>query len=171
MGTEAVDALLERAEAAGDGLALDLARELLELYGQGLARLTDVLAAHDGDGAMARAVAGDELVSHLLLVHGLHPVPVRDRVLAALAEVRPYLESHGGDVELVAVEDGVARLRLQGTCNGCPSSTATLKSAIEAAVLKAAPDVERIEEEPPPVSDGLLQIELRIAPPGPCPVV
>jgi Fe-S cluster biogenesis protein NfuA len=170
MGTETVETLLERAEATGDALALDLASALLDLYGDGLSRLTDVLAEHDGDGAMARAVAGDEVVSHLLLVHGLHPVPVAERVRAALDEVRPYLGSHGGDVELLTVADGVAHVRLQGSCNGCPSSAATLKSAIETAVFKAAPDVERIEEEEAPPADGLLQIEMRVAP-GPCPAV
>jgi Fe-S cluster biogenesis protein NfuA/nitrite reductase/ring-hydroxylating ferredoxin subunit len=61
--------------------------------------------------------------------------------------VRPYLQSHGGNVELLGVEEGVARLRLQGSCSGCPSSTMTLKLAIEEAVLKAAPDLERIEAE------------------------
>ena len=65
----------------------------------------------------------------------------------ALDDVRPYLGSHGGDVELLAVEDGVARVRLAGTCNGCPSSTVTLRNAIEDAILRAAPDVERIEAE------------------------
>ena len=61
--------------------------------------------------------------------------------------MRPYLGSHGGDVELLCVEDGVARVRLGGTCEGCPSSAVTLQNAIEAAILKAAPDVERIEAE------------------------
>ena len=65
----------------------------------------------------------DELVSHLLLLHGLHPVSLGDRVLDALDEVRPYLESHGGDVELVGMEGPVVRLRMQGSCSGCPSST------------------------------------------------
>ena len=81
----------------------------------------------------------DELVSHLLLLHGIHPVPVEARVRAALEEVRPYLESHGGDVELVAVEDGVVRLRMEGSCSGCPSSAMTLKLAIEDAIHKARP--------------------------------
>ena len=48
-------------------------------------------------------------------------------VLQALDEVRPYLDSHGGGVELVEVVDGVVRLRLYGSCNGCPSSTMTLR--------------------------------------------
>ena len=64
------------------------------------------VADRDDDGALAEALAGDELVAHLLLLHGLHPVPLEERVRGALDEVRPYLDSHGGDVELLGVEDG-----------------------------------------------------------------
>jgi Fe-S cluster biogenesis protein NfuA/nitrite reductase/ring-hydroxylating ferredoxin subunit len=96
---------------------------------------------------LIEALAADELVSHLLLLHGLHPVDVETRVRRALAAVRPDLESHGGNVELRGVEDGVARLRLQGSCNGCPSSTQTLELAIEQAIQQAAPDLEGIEAE------------------------
>jgi Fe-S cluster biogenesis protein NfuA/nitrite reductase/ring-hydroxylating ferredoxin subunit len=111
------------------------------------------------------AMADDELVAHLLLLHDLHPVPAETRVREALEGVRPYLESHGGDVELVAVEDGVARLRLQGSCSGCPSSTMTLKLAIEDAIYKAAPDVSNVEAEgvtAPAAAPGptLLQLEV-----------
>ena len=119
-----------------DPKATEAVQALVELYGEALARL---LAGADP--------AEDELLSHLLLVHDLHPVDVETRVRQALDDVRPYLESHGGDVELLAVDDGVARVRLAGTCNGCPSSTVTLRNAIEDAILRAAPDVERIEAE------------------------
>ena len=127
-----VDELLERL----DGRAVEPVQALVELYGEALSRL---LAGVDP--------TQDELLSHLLLVHDLHPVDVETRVRQALEEVRPYLGSHGGGVELLGVEEGVARLRLDGTCNGCPSSAVTLRNAIEGAVLKAAPDVERIEAE------------------------
>jgi Fe-S cluster biogenesis protein NfuA len=129
-----VESLLERIE--GDAAATEAVQAVVELYGEALARM---LAGADP--------AEDELVSHLLLLHDLHPVDVETRVRNALEEVRPYLGSHGGDVELLGVEAGVARLRLAGTCNGCPSSTVTLQNAIEEAILKAAPDLERIEAE------------------------
>jgi Fe-S cluster biogenesis protein NfuA len=148
-----IDVLLE------DVHDVELVQALVELYGEGLARIV----AHDPD-CMA-GVADDELVSHLLLLHGLHPVPLEDRVRGALAEVRPYLSQHGGDVELLGIEEGVARLRLQGTCNGCPSSTATLRHAIEDAIQRVAPDIEEIEAEgavEPP--SGLLQIEMACPP-------
>ena len=80
-------------------------------------------------------------------MHDLHPVDVETRVRQALDDVRPYLGSHGGDVELLGVADGVAHLRLGGTCNGCPSSTVTLRNAIEEAVMRAAPELERIDAE------------------------
>ena len=120
----------------GDPKATEAVQGLVELYGE----------------ALARFVAGadpteDELLSHLLLVHDLHPVDIEMRVRRALDDVRPYLGSHGGDVELLAVEGGVARVRLEGTCNGCPSSTVTLRNAIEKAIMGAAPELERIEAE------------------------
>lgn len=159
-----VEGLLSEVEAlpdaAGREKAMEIVGALLDLYGEGLAR---VLAAVEQEQAVA--MAEDELVAHLLLLHDLHPVPAETRVREALEGVRPYLESHGGDVELLAVEDGVARLRLQGSCSGCPSSTMTLKLAIEDAIYKAAPDVAEVEAEgvaapAPAPGPTLLQLEV-----------
>ena len=154
-----VERLLEEIEALRDPAARAKTAEvvgvLLELYGEGLARIMEVVAEGEESEKTFEAFAEDELVSHLLLLHGLHPLDVETRVVRALEEVRPYLQSHGGNVELLGVEEGVARLRMQGSCSGCPSSTMTLKLAIEEAIQKTAPDLERIEaegvaEEPPP---------------------
>ena len=157
-----VEGLLEELESLADPKARELAtttvQALLDLYGEGLDRILD------GAGPeQATTLAGDDVISHLLLLHGLHPVPVEERVQAGLEEVRPYLDSHGGNVQLVSVEDGVARLRMEGSCEGCPASAMTLKLAIEEAVFKAAPDVESVEaegavEDAP--SSKLLQIEM-----------
>jgi Fe-S cluster biogenesis protein NfuA len=57
------------------------------------------------------------------------------------------MESHGGNVELLGIEDGVARLRLEGSCNGCPASASTMELAIEQALQDAAPDLEGIDVE------------------------
>ncbi len=177
-----VEGLLEQVETLPDPAAREAATEmaqaLLDLYGEGLTRIVDEIAARD-DGSLAEALGDDELVSHLLLLHGLHPVPVEERVRGALLDVRPYLESHGGDVELLGVEEGVAHLRLNGSCSGCPSSAMTLKLAIEEAIFKAAPDVEEVraegavEEIAPPTAPpgGLIQLEVLqpAAPSGPAP--
>ena len=156
-----VETLLAEVEALPDPAAREtattLAGALLDLYGEGLARVVAVIAERDGD-ELADALAADELVSHLLLLHGLHPVPLEARVRQALEGVRPYLESHGGDVELLGVDGGAASLRLEGSCDGCPSSAVTLRSAIEEAIFKAAPDIERVDAvglaEAPPAGPG-----------------
>ncbi len=164
---ERVEGLLGAVEALPDAqgreTALAAVQALVELYGAGLERLV-AHAAENDDGTLARAVAGDELVSHLLLVHDLHPLALEERVREALDEVRPYLESHGGNVELLGLDDGVVRLRMQGSCSGCPSSSVTLKLAIEDAIHRLAPDVVEIRAEDeataPADGSGLLQIEL-----------
>jgi Fe-S cluster biogenesis protein NfuA len=153
MSVEQVEALLDEVEHFPEPqreVATGLVQALLDMYGEGLSR---IVAACD-------VPVQDELVSHLLLLHGLHPVPVRERVMGALDEVRPYLATHGGGVELLDVSGGVVRLRLEGACNGCPSSALTLQSAVDEAVMRAAPDIERIEAEGVAAPSGLLQIEI-----------
>jgi Fe-S cluster biogenesis protein NfuA/nitrite reductase/ring-hydroxylating ferredoxin subunit len=146
-----METLLEEIETFSDpsarSKAAEMVQTLLELYGEGLARMMDAVARGGESERTFEAFAEDELVSHLMLLHGLHPLDVETRVIRALEEVRPYLQSHGGNVELLGVEGGVARLRMQGSCDGCPSSAMTLKLAIEEAVQKAAPDLEGIEAE------------------------
>lgn len=179
-----IETLLEEIEAFPDpdlrAKTAEIVQGLLALYGEGLTRILAVVAEKAGPAAepILDALAEDELIAHLLLLHDLHPVDIETRVTRALEEVRPYLKSHGGNVELLGIDDGVARLRLQGSCSGCPSSTMTLKLAIEEALLRAAPDLEGIEaegvSEPPPrpinflpASEILSLKEKRDAPRGP----
>jgi Fe-S cluster biogenesis protein NfuA/nitrite reductase/ring-hydroxylating ferredoxin subunit len=147
---EAVLEDLERLPEPAGATALAAVAGLVEVYGEALGRIVGALP-----GELAEALAGDELVGHLLMVHDLSPQSVEARVAAALDEVRPYLASHGGGVELAGVEGATVRLRLEGHCNGCPSSTATLTLAVEDAIRNAAPEIERVEadgavEEPAP---------------------
>lgn len=149
---ERIELLLE-ASAAGGPVARERAEELVrlvvELYGAGLERLLEL--AHEAgalDDDLLASLAGDELVSSLLLVHGLHPYGLRERVEHALDDVRPYLGSHGGDVRLLGVsDDGVVRLQLLGSCDGCASSSVTLELAVEDAIRGAAPEILRIDVE------------------------
>jgi len=98
-------------------------------------------------------VAADDLVSNVLSLHGIHPVAVEARVAAAVEKSRPYLKSHGGNVELASIEDGAVHVRLQGTCGSCSSSSETLKNHVEEAIYQAAPEVVSVVAEtmPPPV--------------------
>lgn len=132
-------------DTAARSRALDALQSLVELYGECLDRVMGHAAS--AGGALTATLLGDELVSHLLLVHELHPDSVETRVGRALDEVRPYLASHGGDVELLALDGAVARVRLHGSCDGCPSSAATLELAVQDAVARAAPEILRVEAE------------------------
>ena len=128
---ERVEQLTAAIDAAADpflrGTVDDLVGAIIELYGEGLTRIFRELAEHDQE-ALLRRLAGDGVIGSLMLIHDLYPVPLEARVQEALASVRPYMESHGGDVELLRLEDGVAHLRLVGHCHGCPASAATLES-------------------------------------------
>ncbi len=126
----------------------ELVQTLLDMYGDGLARLLERIADAETAGvALIETFADDDLLSSLLLLHGLHPIDIETRVIQALDAVRPSLKAHGGNVEFIGIEDGVARLRLEGSCHGCPSSMVTLKLTIEEAIYKAAPDLDRLEVE------------------------
>lgn len=162
---ERIDSLLSALGTAGpvaQQRGEDLVALVTNLYGAGLERLLEVLADVGCLDAVALdALAADELVSGLLLVHGLHPYDVTTRVAAALDSVRPYLGSHGGDVELLGIDDtGVITLRFLGTCDSCPSSTVTLQLAVEGAIQAAAPEVTAIQVEAAARSaPGLISIE------------
>jgi Fe-S cluster biogenesis protein NfuA/nitrite reductase/ring-hydroxylating ferredoxin subunit len=157
---ERIEALLEAASTGGRVArerAEELVRLVVDLYGAGLERLLEI--AHDAgrlDDELLDRLAADDLVASLLVVHGLHPYDVETRVARALDSVRPYLGSHGGDVEFLGLtDDGVARLRMLGSCDGCPSSSVTLTLAVETAIQAAAPEVSGIEvEEAAPAGTG-----------------
>jgi Fe-S cluster biogenesis protein NfuA/nitrite reductase/ring-hydroxylating ferredoxin subunit len=143
---ERIQTLLD-ASSSGGAVAREraelLVREVTDLYGAALMRMMRMALA--ADPGLANRFAADDLVASLLLVHGLHPHDVERRVSDALDSVRPYLGSHGGDVSLLGVVDGVVRLQFQGSCKSCPSSSVTLELAVEDAVRAAAPEIESIE--------------------------
>jgi len=168
---ERVEALIA-AGAAGGALARERTEEVVrlvaDLYGAGLERVLTIAYEHGAlSDELIDALAADELVSGLLLVHGLHPYDVRTRVEQALDGVRPYLGSHGGDVQLIEVTaEGVVRLRMLGSCDGCPSSSATLELAVRGAIEAAAPEVTAIDVAEPgtaPRTGAVIPVEALFA--------
>jgi Fe-S cluster biogenesis protein NfuA len=181
-GMDRIEELVARLEAASDASlradAMALVQLLLDLHRQGLARILE-LAGQNGTGpneagqngagpngaggsGLIQRLGADECVAALLMLHDLHPVDLSTRVEQALEKVRPLLRSHGGDVELTGLADGVVQLKLEGSCHGCPSSTLTLRNAIEEALFEFAPDITRLEvsgvvEEPP--ASGFVPLE------------
>lgn len=149
--SEQAEKLAAKLDHCGDpevrAAALELVQSVVELHGAALERLIDkCLESPEGERVLNAALE-DNLVAGMFLLHGLHPDGIETRVVRGLEAVRPYLKSHGGDCELVSVRDGIVRLKLHGTCGSCPSSSLTLKNAVEEALYEAAPDILEIIAE------------------------
>ena len=146
---ELIHALDGIADEGARAQARELVEALLELQGAGLERTMELIYdSGPGGQAMIDELGRDELVSSLLLVHGLHPLDLETRVRNAIEAVRPRLAQHSGSVEFLGVTpEGGVKLRLEGNCHGCPSSRLTLKFTIEEAIYAAAPDVTSLDVE------------------------
>jgi Fe-S cluster biogenesis protein NfuA len=147
-----IQQLMEQSQRLADPSARELVQDciqtLLAFQGRGLGQILEVVlnAGPEGEMVMDRLLANDA-VRALLLIHGLHPMDLPSRLQQALDQVRPYMESHGGNVELLSLENDVARLRLQGTCKTCPSSTVTMELAVRKAIEEFCPDLAGFEVE------------------------
>ncbi len=144
-----IDRLAQEIERWTDSQAQSTARELiqsvLDFHAAALAKIIDHIQNTDRGSELLDNCLTDPQIAALFLLHDLHPRSLEDRVEEALVSVRPYLQSHGGDVELLAIDGDTVTIRLEGSCRGCPSSAATLQSTIEQAIYKAAPDIQSIE--------------------------
>ena len=70
---------------------------------------------------------------------------IEKRVQKAIDEIRPQLQADGGDIELVSVEKGAVKVKLQGHCAGCPMSAMTLKQGVERIIKSKVPEIVKIE--------------------------
>ena len=155
-----VEELIAALEGAADPAVREQTQELiqtlLDLHGRGLEQILE--AVHETGETGARVIENlgrNQLVSGVLLLHGLHPLDLETRVRNALETVRPRLGLHGGSVELVEVtEDGAVRIKLEGNCNGCPSSRITLHSTIEEELYSVAPDITALQVDGTPDPNG-----------------
>ena len=152
-----IETLFDQLRVSADPRTFDQAEELLrlvtELYGAGLARVVELLQVEAPE--LLTVLVDDELLGSLFVVHGLHPQDLATRVAAALDSVRPFLQGHGGDVELLELDEavGAVHLRLLGSCDGCPSSAVTLRTEVERAIAEAAPEILTIDVEEPNAPD------------------
>jgi Fe-S cluster biogenesis protein NfuA len=163
--SERIEELVSRIENAGDpsirAVAQELLQAVIELHGVALDRiLNSITELPEGNVALAQ-IASDDLISNVLSLHGINPVTVEARVAAALEKAQPYIKSHGGNIELESVEDGVVHVRMQGTCGSCSSSSETLKNTVETAIYDAAPEVVTVvaESVPPPPHSNLVVLQ------------
>lgn len=161
---EQVDRLTEEALRLDDQLARETAVGLKEaveaIHREALVRIVRRLKQDEATLAALRELAQDPAVHTILMLHEILKPPVSARVQLALDEVRPYIQSHGGDVELVELRGETVRLRLVGACQGCPGSQATLRNGVEQALRRHVPELAAIElAEDPPASGALISAD------------
>ena len=141
-----LDTLVQTLEREGDERALMLLELIDAIHRPALERI----AAGELEHPLAQA---------LLAMYDLAPVEDELVVEEALDEVRPYIHSHGGEVDLLAVEDGVVNVSLSGACQGCAGSAMTLRRGIEGVLREHYPRFrELVAQEAPTV----LQLEDRL---------
>ncbi|GBD16764.1 Fe/S biogenesis protein NfuA [bacterium HR26] len=145
-----IDALVQGFESAPDPVLRDQALRLLQLidllHRVGIGRL--VQRFQRAAPQAFQETLDDPAVSLLLELYELDEAGQRARVDRILAEVQPYIASHGGELRVLSVQDGVVRVQLGGTCSGCPASSQTLRHVVETALREGMPEFERLEVEP-----------------------
>ncbi len=129
-------------------MAFDMLQAVDSMHREALWRLVAFFHAH-GQGDLLDHAAQDPIIHTLLLLYDLVPSEERTQVEAALDLVRPYMQSHGGEIEVLHVEDGVVHVRLSGACHGCAGSTMTLKRGVETALRQGFPGFRGMEVHEP----------------------
>jgi Fe-S cluster biogenesis protein NfuA len=159
---KSIEGLLGEIEAAADPnlrtTAQELVQVVMDLHGAGLERMLELIRS--SDESTVEKLGRDELVASLLILYGLHPLPLEERVAQALDKARVRLRPHEGEVELLGIQEGVVRLRLHAKGHGCGSTPDVLKEIVENAVYQGAPDVASLLIEAPQpslVQIGMLQ--------------
>jgi Fe-S cluster biogenesis protein NfuA len=138
-----------------DAAVRDRVEEMMDLFDafhrEGLGRLVEMIRAWRGE-IFLESVAADDVTGYFLAAYDFGESPderdaafAADAVDAALEELRPMIESHGGMITVEEIKDGVVKLQMMGSCDGCPSSAATLTGGLEEALLRHWPNFRRLE--------------------------
>jgi Fe-S cluster biogenesis protein NfuA len=138
-----------------DAAVRDRVEEMMDLFDafhrEGLGRLVEMIRSWRGE-IFLESVAQDDITGYFLSAYDFGEAPddrdaaaAADAVDAALEELRPMIESHGGMITVEEIKDGVVKLQMMGSCDGCPSSAATLTGGLEEALLRHWPNFRRLE--------------------------
>ncbi len=157
---ESIESVIRQIEATGDPSVRTAARELvqlvMELHGAGLERILEILRSNGEAGqSMLGSLGRDELVSSLLVLYGLHPLSLEERIHQAIEKANRQIRSRGATVELVGLEDGALRLHLKANGHGT-----ALKEVVEAAIWQAAPDVTSLVIDGAEEKQGFVPLEM-----------
>ncbi len=149
--TGRVERLVQRATGFADTeartTALDLLRSVMDLHGAAVSRIVELLDATEAGRASLARLGADPLICGVLVLYGVHPMPLEERLARALENLAPQLRKHSGSAELIDVSEGVVRVNLQSSGHGCGNSPDALRTMLEQAILEAAPEVVEVAVE------------------------
>jgi Fe-S cluster biogenesis protein NfuA len=151
-----IEELLERATALTDAdaraTALELVQSFMDLQGAAVSRIVEILSESGESGRSALAKLGkDPMVCGLMVLYGVHPMALEDRVKGAIEQVTPQLRKNSASVELIDVSESAVRIKLETTAHGCGSSPDAAKQLVEQAIREAAPEIAEVMVEGQPV--------------------
>ena len=159
-----VGALFDELMTHPDAAVRDRVEEMMDLFDafhrEGLGRLVEMIRAWRGE-IFLDSVANDDITGYFLSAYDFGEAPderdaaaAAEAVDAALEELRPMIESHGGMITVEEIKDGVVTLQMMGSCDGCPSSAATLTGGLEEALRRHWPNFRRLEVLEPAVEEA-----------------
>ena len=161
--TEHINQLVERVNSIPDegarATSLELLQSLMDLHGTALARVVELLMESEAGRTSLGKIGDDPMICGLLVLYGIHPLSVEERVERAVEKVRSQLHKQGGSVELISIADSVVQVRIEGSGHGCGSSTDAFKRTVEQAILECAPEVVDVQAAGIPAPAGFVPLE------------
>jgi Fe-S cluster biogenesis protein NfuA len=163
---ELVQQIESIADPAARASTKKLVQSIMDLHRRALENALDVVAAAGEPGmSIIDRLGDDPLVSSVLILYGLHPEDLQTRVTKAVDRIRPQLRKQGCEVELLDVNEGAIRVRVETGSHSCGSTAKTLQASLEGAIYDAAPDltslvIEGFEEKP---ASGFVALEKLMA--------
>lgn len=144
-----VDELVQRVSALPESetrqAALELVQSIMDLHGASISRMLELLegGGETGRNFLAR-LASDPMICGLLVLYGIHPVPLEQRVGQAVQKLVPQLRKFGASVQVREITDAIVRLDLEKDASGLRYSPEKIQASIEQAIREAAPEVVEI---------------------------
>jgi Fe-S cluster biogenesis protein NfuA len=149
--TQQVERLLQRVNALADenarATALELLQAVMDLHGAAMSRIVELLSGSEAYRAPLLRLATDPLVCGLLVLYGIHPMALSERMAQAIDKLRPQLQKHGASVELLEIADDAVRVKVQTRAPGLAAALEKITQAVEQSILEAAPEVTRVSIE------------------------
>lgn len=150
--TELINRLVQRVSELKDDdartTALELLQSLMDLHGAVTSRIVELLSSTGETGKKSLALLGkDPMICGLMVLYGVHPVALEERVGSAIEKVRAQLLKQGGSVNLLSIAESVVRVKIEASGHGCGSSPDAFKKLVEQAILEAAPEIVEVVAE------------------------